>query len=58
MRVVASHHLCDRARFELTSVGQTDIDVHQQIQVQPFVDFSSLDSVLVLVRKTPEPSLP
>lgn len=42
----------------VTSVGQTDIDVHQQIQVDPFVDFSSLDSVLVLVRKTPEPSLP
>ncbi len=42
----------------VTSVGQTDIDVHQQIQVQPFVDFSSLDSVLVLVRKTPEPRLP
>jgi rod shape-determining protein MreC len=42
----------------VTSVGQTDIDVHQQIQVDPFVDFSSLDSVLVLIRKTPEPSLP
>lgn len=42
----------------VTSVGQTDIDEHQQIQVEPFVDFSSLDSVLVLVRKTPEPDLP
>ena len=42
----------------VTSVGQTDIDVHQQIQVDPFVDFSSLDSVLVLVRKTPEPTAP
>jgi rod shape-determining protein MreC len=42
----------------VTSVGQTDIDVHQQIQVEPFVDFSSLDSVLVLIRKTPEPPLP
>ena len=42
----------------VTSVGQTDIDVHQQIQVDPFVDFSSLDSVLVLIRKTPEPPLP
>ena len=42
----------------VTSVGQNDIDVHQQIQVEPFVDFSSLDSVLVLVRKTPEPRLP
>jgi rod shape-determining protein MreC len=43
---------------QVTSVGQTDIDVNQQIQVRPFVDFSSLESVLVLVRKTPEPSLP
>jgi len=42
----------------VTSVGQTDLDAHQQIQVEPFVDFSSLESVLVLVRKTPEPSLP
>jgi rod shape-determining protein MreC len=42
----------------VTSVGQTDIDVHQQIQVDPFVDFSSLDSVLVLIRKTPEPEAP
>ena len=42
----------------VTSVGQTDIDEHQQIQVEPFVDFSSLDSVLVLVRKTPEPARP
>lgn len=41
----------------VTSVGQTDIDVNQQIQVDPFVDFSSLDSVLVLIRKTPEPPL-
>jgi rod shape-determining protein MreC len=40
------------------SVGQTDIDVNQQIQVDPFVDFDSLNSVLVLIRKTPEPSFP
>ena len=42
----------------VTSVNNTDIDVNQQIQVDPFVDFSSLDSVLVLIRKTPEPPLP
>jgi rod shape-determining protein MreC len=42
----------------VTSVNQTDIDDSQQIQVDPFVDFSSLDSVLVLIRKTPEPPLP
>jgi hypothetical protein len=41
----------------VTHFGQTDIDVHQQIQVDPFVDFSSLDSVLVLIRK-PEPRTP
>lgn len=42
----------------VTSVGQTDIDVHQQIQVRPFVDFSSLDSVLVLIRKDAAPAGP
>jgi len=47
-----------RRRHAVGTVGQTDIDVNQQIQVRPFVDFSGLDSVLVLVRNTPEPSLP
>ena len=42
----------------VTSVGQTDIDANQQIQVDPFVDFDSLDAVLVLKRKTPEPRFP
>ena len=42
----------------VTNVGLSDIDVNQQIQVEPFVDFSSLESVLVLIRKTPEPPLP
>jgi rod shape-determining protein MreC len=42
----------------VTSVGQSDLAMHQQIQVDPFVDFDSLDSVLVLVRKTPEPTQP
>ena len=41
-----------------TSVGQTDIDANQQIQVDPFVDFDSLDAVLVLKRKTPDPRFP
>jgi rod shape-determining protein MreC len=40
------------------SVGLTDIDADQQIQVDPFVDFDSLDVVLVLIRKTPEPAFP
>jgi rod shape-determining protein MreC len=42
----------------VTSVGQTDIDADQQIQVDPFVDFDSLDVVLVLIRKTSEPTFP
>jgi len=34
---------------EVTSVGQTDTDLYQQIQVDPYVDFGSLDAVIVLV---------
>ncbi len=33
----------------VTSVGQNDTDLYKQIQVRPFVDFSSLSSVLVLI---------
>ena len=33
----------------VTSVGQTDTDLYQQVQVDPYVDFGSLDAVLVLV---------
>jgi rod shape-determining protein MreC len=33
----------------VTSVGQTDTDLYQQIQIDPYVDFGSLDAVLVLV---------
>ncbi|HSI98129.1 MAG TPA: rod shape-determining protein MreC [Gaiellaceae bacterium] len=36
---------------EVTSVGQTDTDLYQQIQIDPYVDFGSLDSVIVLVPK-------
>jgi rod shape-determining protein MreC len=35
----------------VSSVNQTDTDVYQDIQVQPFVDLSSLESVLVLIPK-------
>lgn len=42
----------------VTSVGQTDIDLHQDIQVMPFVDFTNLNTVLVLVSKAPPPRLP
>jgi rod shape-determining protein MreC len=33
----------------VASVGQTDTDLFQQVQVDPYVDFGSLDAVLVLV---------
>jgi rod shape-determining protein MreC len=36
----------------VTSVGQTDTDLFQQVQVDPYVDFGSLDAVLVLVPKS------
>ena len=35
----------------VTSVGLTDTDLYQQVQIDPFVDFGSLDAVLVLVPK-------
>jgi rod shape-determining protein MreC len=35
----------------VTSVGQTDTDLYQQIQVDPYVDFGALDAVVVLVPK-------
>jgi rod shape-determining protein MreC len=34
---------------KVSSVGQTDTDLFQQVQVDPFVDFGALDAVLVLV---------
>jgi rod shape-determining protein MreC len=37
---------------EVTSVGQTDTDLYQQVQVDPYVDFGALDTVLVLVPTT------
>ena len=42
----------------VTSVNQSDTDLFKRIQVTPFVDFSSLGSVLVLVPKGPRPQLP
>jgi len=35
----------------VTSVGQNETDIYKQIEVQPFVNLSSLQSVLVLVPK-------
>ena len=39
----------------VTSFGQTDTDLFKQVQVQPFADFSALDAVIILVRKTAAP---
>ena len=36
---------------KVTSVGQTDVESFKDVQVQPFVNFSDLDSVLVLVAR-------
>jgi rod shape-determining protein MreC len=35
----------------VTSVGQTDTDLYKQIQIDSFVDFSTLEAVIVLVKK-------
>ena len=37
---------------KVTSVGQSDTDLYKQVQVQPFADFTTIDAVIVLVRKT------
>ncbi|MEJ7566675.1 MAG: rod shape-determining protein MreC [Gaiellaceae bacterium] len=42
----------------VTYVGQLDTDLYQQVQIRSDVDFSSLDSVLVLVGSKPRPVLP
>jgi rod shape-determining protein MreC len=36
---------------QVTQVGQSDTDLYKQIQCNPFVDFSTLEGVIVLVRK-------
>jgi rod shape-determining protein MreC len=36
---------------EVTSVGVTDTDLYQQVQVDPYVDFGALQAVLVLIPK-------
>ncbi|MGH3104688.1 MAG: rod shape-determining protein MreC [Gaiellaceae bacterium] len=40
---------------EVTFVGQSDIDLYKRIQVDPYVDFDHLDSVIVLVPKAARP---
>jgi rod shape-determining protein MreC len=43
---------------QVTKVGQTDVDPHQDVQLMPFVDFTSLDWVLVLASDKPRPQMP
>jgi rod shape-determining protein MreC len=40
----------------VTSADQSETDIFKRIQVEPFVDLSSLQSVLVLVPKKPRPA--
>ena len=43
---------------QVTKVGQTDVDPFQDVQLMPFVDFTSLDYVLVLASDEPRPQMP
>jgi rod shape-determining protein MreC len=42
----------------VSSVGLSEVELYMSIQVSPFVDFSTLDSVAVLVSRKPAPQLP
>jgi len=42
----------------VVSVGQSDTALYKQIQIQPFVDFSSLDAVTALITKKRTPKAP
>ena len=42
----------------VTHVGQSDVGLYKDIQLRPFVDFSSLESVIVLVPKVRAGRLP
>ena len=42
----------------VTFVGRLNTDLYQQVLVQSDVDFSGLDSVIVLVSRRPPPELP
>lgn len=42
----------------VVSVGQSDTAPFKQIQIQPFVDFSSLDAVTALITKKQNPQAP
>jgi rod shape-determining protein MreC len=42
----------------VTGVSQVDTDLFKRVQIRSFVDFASLDAVLVLVAKKPQPVVP
>ena len=42
----------------VSSVGQTDTDLYKQVQIDPYVDFSALHSVAILVSTRPKPRIP
>jgi rod shape-determining protein MreC len=42
----------------VTGVHQNDTDLYKQVQISPYVDFSSLDSVAALVTSKPAPVIP
>ncbi len=42
----------------VTSVGQSDTALYKQIQINPFVDFSSLDAVTALITNKRNPKAP
>jgi rod shape-determining protein MreC len=42
----------------VTSVGQSDTASFKQIQLEPYVDFSSLDAVTALITRKPMPKAP
>jgi rod shape-determining protein MreC len=42
----------------VTSVGQSDTALYKQIQLDPYVDFSSLDAVTALITNKPTPQAP
>jgi rod shape-determining protein MreC len=42
----------------VTSVGQSDTSLYKQIQIEPFVDFSSLDAVTALITRKRMPKAP
>ena len=38
----------------VSSVNQNEVDIYKQVQIEPFADFSSLDSVAVLIARKPK----